>query len=699
MKAPLVFLLTCAVAAWAADPPGVLLQFRNLRPDATTLPVFITFGGTGKLDGTNLATGVGIRKGLPYLVNDLSSGVRLASFEEGGRIFVSFGVPLATATVLDSSNPNFADPTKPDFSTRWDQIAIRYTAGTGGASLSSDNFFGIPLQIETRGGGLVPSKLSWHTDATEIFRNLTRLAGYSLNTVNTPEGAVVQGRSGVVVDGIAGGPVVRVIGPGAVNPLKSGGTVYPGFAAYKQFLRTRHRLTPGLPVKTILAGHNGIDPGTGKRQTYQMECVFAQTAHTLKGAIVNAGDIVMSGFVNQGGTNQPLTLLVRSAALTDSAISRTSIEHSLLEGTNPNHVAARITTDFLTGMNLGFVGSAVDNPAMPGVTVGESPSWTWFGNKPDGSKWPALNGNNAFAAAQPNDSDHYNRYASYLAQAGDSYALPAVDRLQVPVAPLAQGTTLTLNILSDSKDVPELPGKQIAFANAATYVPNGSIAPGSLAVAWGALPTGYQVYAPGVGVPVGTELPGLRLRFNNGKFAPLLSANSQVAAFQVPWEIGDTAIESAVVIGPEGESSPFPMRISAYAPALFAIDQPQLGQGHIYHLDGTLADAAHPAVTGEEILIYCTGLGPVHDQPASGTPGSIERNQRTLLEPTVNVGGIDADVAYSGLAPLRVGYYEVRVRIPPGGRRGDSVAVKLRIGGAASNSVTMTVCDFGCPVR
>ncbi len=63
-----------------------------------------------------------------------------------------------------------------------------------------------------------------------------------------------------------------------------------------------------------------------------------------------------------------------------------------------------------------------------------------------------------------------------------------------------------------------------------------------------------------------------------------------------------------MVIGPEGERGPFPIRLAAFAPGLFITDS-ATRQGIIYNLQGELANSQHPTSTGEEIVIYGTDLG------------------------------------------------------------------------------------------
>ena len=88
---------------------------------------------------------------------------------------------------------------------------------------------------------------------------------------------------------------------------------------------------------------------------------------------------------------------------------------------------------------------------------------------------------------------------------------------------------------------------------------------------------------------------------------------------------------------------------------------------------------------GEFVSIFCTGLGAVSNTPATGNEAAADPLSETLVLPTVTVGGVEAPVSFSGLAPGFVGLYQVNVEIPEGVASGDSIEVAITIGGAMSN--------------
>jgi minor extracellular serine protease Vpr len=63
----------------------------------------------------------------------------------------------------------------------------------------------------------------------------------------------------------------------------------------------------------------------------------------------------------------------------------------------------------------------------------------------------------------------------------------------------------------------------------------------------------------------------------------------------------------------------------------------------------------------------------------------------TIAAPTVTIGGIPADVFYSGLAPGFYGLYQVNAKVPSDVAPGDAVPVVLSTGGISSNTVTAAI--------
>jgi uncharacterized protein (TIGR03437 family) len=215
------------------------------------------------------------------------------------------------------------------------------------------------------------------------------------------------------------------------------------------------------------------------------------------------------------------------------------------------------------------------------------------------------------------------------------------------------------------------------------------VAPGSIAAAFGAFP----LTAPVIGTTWPTSISGLSLQFGDGKLAPLFFASGGQVNFQVPWELAGQS-GSTVTATLNGQTGPAQtVSLAPYAPAIFAVNGQGTGQGAIIDAQSyALVDSAHPATAGSSyISIYCTGLGAVTNQPATGEPASSSPLSKTPSTPIVTIGGVSATVSFSGLAPGFVGLYQVNALVPAGSAKGSSVPVSITLLNATSNTVAIAV--------
>jgi len=231
------------------------------------------------------------------------------------------------------------------------------------------------------------------------------------------------------------------------------------------------------------------------------------------------------------------------------------------------------------------------------------------------------------------------------------------------------------------------------IVNAASYMPG--VAAGSIATVFGSNLASGQASANAIPLP--TTLAGSTFQVGNFSASLFFVSPSQVN-LQVPWEMAShpQAMVNATV-GAAAISTQQMITIEAFAPGIFTLNEPGSSQGVVL-IAGTQWLAApaktggrKPVAAGKFVSIYCTGLGAVSNQPATGFAAKSDPLSFTTTTPTVTIGGIVANVSFSGLAPGNVGLYQVNVQVPVGTPAGDAVPVILKIGGVTSNTVTIAV--------
>lgn len=135
---------------------------------------------------------------------------------------------------------------------------------------------------------------------------------------------------------------------------------------------------------------------------------------------------------------------------------------------------------------------------------------------------------------------------------------------------------------------------------------------------------------------------------------------------QVPWEL--QGLNSAIMKVSIGESSSalWDVPLNDYSPAFF--EYPEAASGRMLAAgldeDNRLIGTGNAVRRGRIAQLYANGLGPVDNPPPSGEPSPVSPLARTRTMPTVTIGGREAQVSFSGLAPYFVGLYQVNVTVP-----------------------------------
>jgi uncharacterized protein (TIGR03437 family) len=217
--------------------------------------------------------------------------------------------------------------------------------------------------------------------------------------------------------------------------------------------------------------------------------------------------------------------------------------------------------------------------------------------------------------------------------------------------------------------------------------------PGAVMTLYGANLAGSLVQAAGFPMPF--SLGNVTMVTGN-TYTPLYYVSPGQINFQIPYSVATGNVNIRVYQGVRVTSAN--VTIAAVSPALFSINQQGSGQGSIRIANsaavacpvGSIAGVdCQPAKRGGFIEVYGTGMGAV--TPAAPTGNVPISLSSTRLTPTAMVGGLPANVIFSGLNPGAAGLYQINVQIPAGVTPGDAVPVSIMIGGVTSNTVTVAV--------
>jgi uncharacterized protein (TIGR03437 family) len=237
------------------------------------------------------------------------------------------------------------------------------------------------------------------------------------------------------------------------------------------------------------------------------------------------------------------------------------------------------------------------------------------------------------------------------------------------------------------------------ITNGASFQANGTPG-GAIATIFGINLSSVNGIVQATSVPLPTQLGGTSVRIS-GVLAPLfavvrLDNGQEQINLQIPFELIAAAQGPAqaqqfveVVVTSNGVSNaPVLMQLAPAQPGIFLVDGVN---GAILHgATNTLISAQSPATRGEAIVIFATGLGRVENPPATGNAASLTTLSPTIADPSVTVGGRQAEVIFSGLAPGFVGLYQINIYVPQSAPSG-SADVVVTMNGVTSNTAKMAV--------
>ncbi len=408
--------------------------------------------------------------------------------------------------------------------------------------------------------------------------------------------------------------------PGQIDTANTTGTVYQ----YPQF--TASGLTPGLHTFTIEITHSHDE---ASNQSW----IWVDAFDIENGTIVSGGAAAAAGLVEQ---------------------------------TNPAvNYGGHWFQNTGTQWGGGSINSAVDAGAWVSVSFnGTAVDWIGYRDEWSGIAQVYVDGT--------------------LQNTVDTYLTPSKTQTQVySVKGLAFGPH-TLKIVATGTQNPASGGPWIwvdafnvtgssgppavnagGLVNAATYAPapNNQVAPGQIVSVFGSgfLPTGR---ADAGSLPLPTQLGSSNVTVTAcGRNIPLYNVFPGQINAQLPFECPATGTTQLTVSAGGQSSAAQTISLAAGSPGIFTVDSSGSGDGVIFHANGSLVSSSNPAKSGEQVVIYGTGLGATTPSFASGAAASA--NNQTVNPVAAAIGGLSAKVVYSGLTVGFAGLYQINVIVPP----------------------------------
>ena len=138
---------------------------------------------------------------------------------------------------------------------------------------------------------------------------------------------------------------------------------------------------------------------------------------------------------------------------------------------------------------------------------------------------------------------------------------------------------------------------------------------------------------------------------------------------------------------------------SGLSPGVASVAQNGIGAAAVTHANGRLITASDPALRGETVVLYLTGLGAVSPSAPDGSAAPSNPLSRTTSVLTIYLNGVcpnspncnASNISYQGLAPGFAGLYQVNFQIPPTSASGSAVPLAIQTTNGFADMVEIAI--------
>jgi uncharacterized protein (TIGR03437 family) len=227
----------------------------------------------------------------------------------------------------------------------------------------------------------------------------------------------------------------------------------------------------------------------------------------------------------------------------------------------------------------------------------------------------------------------------------------------------------------------------VGVVNAASSSPfTAGIARGELITLYGSNLAASTTVASALPFP--PTLAGVQVLINNVPAPIYVVSPGQISAI-VP-SATTSAIAQIQVVNNGVKSNVVTTYVNLTAPGVFTNPNGGLGYAAALHANFSLVGPKSPAVVGETISVFVTGLGDVFPSVLDGTAGPSSPLSTATNTIMAFVDGLAATTTYVGLAPGLAGLYQINLTIPSGVTSGD-VALDISGPDAYSSEAALSV--------